>query len=122
MAIFKVEEFYPDYRKKLFGGDDIKNLDVYDSGTNNKIGTVQDALVDEKGRFNYLAIYLGFWGFDKKVLLPINTCLVDYNDRRVYVDNLSKQKVKYLPDFQSNLQVDEEYEEQVKLLYQSPYW
>ncbi|MCL1464919.1 hypothetical protein [Argonema galeatum] len=49
MAIFKLEEFYPDYRKKLFGGDDITNLDVYASRTDKKISPKQDALVDEKG-------------------------------------------------------------------------
>lgn len=117
---FQVEEFYPDYRKKLFGGDDIKGLGVCASGSDNKIGIVQDAIVDDKGRFNYLVIDLSFWGFGKRILLPLNSCLVDYNDRRVYVDGLSKEKVKYLPDFYSTEQVDEEYEEQVNLVYQMP--
>lgn len=32
----------------------IKEMDVYSQGTNEKIGTVRDILVDDQGRFIYL--------------------------------------------------------------------
>ncbi|MFB2919529.1 PRC-barrel domain-containing protein [Aerosakkonema funiforme] len=120
MAFLRIDEFYPNYRKKLFGGDDIKGLAVYASGTDSEIGIVLDALVDWDGRFQYLVIDTSRWGFTKKVLLPINSCLVDYEKRRVYADGINKQKVQYLPTYYSTAQVDEDYEQQVRLIYEMP--
>jgi uncharacterized protein YrrD len=67
MTLYKIEEFYPNYREELFDGDDIKGLDVYAGKTREKIGSIETALVDEEGRFRYFVIDTGFWIFGKKV-------------------------------------------------------
>ena len=72
MALYKIEEFYPNYREELFDGDDIKGLDVYAGKTRDKIGSIETALVDEEGRFRYFVIDTGFWIFGKKIEFESN--------------------------------------------------
>ncbi|MFS8117699.1 MAG: PRC-barrel domain-containing protein, partial [Microcoleus sp.] len=69
MALQRIEEFYPNYQEEIFAGDDIKGFDVFAGDSDEKVGTVYDALVDETGRFRYLVIDTGIWIFGKKVLL-----------------------------------------------------
>lgn len=59
MALYKIEEFAPDYRDS-FDGKDIKGHGVYTEG-DEKVGTVSDILVDEEGRLRYFVVDLGFW-------------------------------------------------------------
>ena len=68
MALHKIKDFDPDYRDH-FDGQDVKDLDLY-SG-DERIGSVNDVLVDEEGHFRYLIISTGAWIFGKKVMLPI---------------------------------------------------
>ena len=70
MTLYRLEEFDPNYRQTL-DSQDIKGLGVYREGTDEKIGTVNDVLVDDEGHFRYLVIDLGFRIFGKKVLLPL---------------------------------------------------
>jgi uncharacterized protein (TIGR02271 family) len=114
MPLFKIKDFDPNYRDHMEGGD-IKNLDLY-SGTD-KVGSVDDVLVDEEGRFRYLVISTGAWIFGKKVLLPVGRARVDYNDRRVYADGLSKEQVENLPELSDDMKLDYDYEEQVRGVY-----
>jgi uncharacterized protein (TIGR02271 family) len=114
MALYRVKDFDPDYRNH-FDGDDVKDLDLY-SGTD-KIGSVNDVLVDEEGHFRYLIINTGAWIFGKKVMLPIGRARIDYNARRVYADGLTKQQVEQLPEFTDDLKIDHAHEEQVRDVY-----
>lgn len=116
MALVKLEDFYPNYRETL-GDEDVKGLDVYTQG-DDKVGSVDDVLIDERdGRFRYLVVDTGFWVFGKKVLLPIGLARIEYGDRRVYVDGLSKEQVENLPEFNGDLKIDQDYEEQVRGVY-----
>jgi uncharacterized protein (TIGR02271 family) len=115
MALYKIHDVDPNYRDH-FDGNDIKGLDVYASGDNDKIGKVDDVLVDEQGQFRYLIIDTGFWVFGKKVMLPIGLSRIDYNDKRVYA-NLTKEQAESLPEFSNNLKLDRQYEEQVRNVY-----
>lgn len=116
MALYKIKDFDPNYRDH-FNGDDIKNLDLY-SG-NDRIGSVDDVLVDEEGRFRYLVINTGAWIFGKRVLLPIGRARIDYNARRVYADALTKDQVEQLPTYSDDMlrDYDYDYEEQVRGVY-----
>lgn len=114
MALYKIKDFDPNYRDH-FDGDDVKGLDLY-SGSE-KIGSVDDVLVDEEGRFRYLVINTGAWIFGKKVLLPVGQARIDYNDRRVYADNLTKDQVEQLPEFNQDMATDYDYEERVRGVY-----
>lgn len=117
MALHKIKDFDPDYRNH-FDGDDVKDLDLY-SG-DEKIGSVNDVLVDEDGQFRYLIINTGAWIFGKKVMLPIGRARIDYNARRAYADGLTKQQVEALPEFTDDLKVDYDQEERVRDVYRSP--
>ncbi|MCY7273980.1 MAG: DUF2382 domain-containing protein [Phormidesmis sp. CAN_BIN44] len=114
MALHKIKDFDPDYRSH-FDGDDVIGLDLY--AGNDKIGSVDDVLVDDEGQFRYLVINTGVWILGKKVLLPIGGARIDYVDRRVYAKNLSKAQVENLPEFTQDTTIDYDHEEQVRGVY-----
>ena len=116
MALVKLADAYPNYKQEIFGGDDIKGYEVY-SATDEKVGGIYDALVDETGRFRYLVIDTGFWVFGKKVLVPIGRVRMDYDRRRVYITGLTKDQVERLPEYNDNMTVDYDYEERVRGIY-----
>lgn len=115
MPLYKLEDFDPNYRD-TFAGDDIKALDLYTEG-GEKIGSVADALVDPEGRFRYLVISTGIASLGKKILLPIGLSRIDYNEKRVYANGLSKAQVERLPEYKDSITVDYDYEEQVRNVY-----
>ncbi|BAY32850.1 PRC-barrel domain-containing protein AvaK [Nostoc carneum NIES-2107] len=119
MALYKLEDFDPNYRD-TFQGDDIKGLGVYAEGTDDKIGSVSDVLVDDEGHFRYLVVDLGFWIFGKKVLLPIGRARIDYNVDRVYAIGMTRQQADDLPEFNERSGVDYDYEERVRGVYRRP--
>lgn len=121
MALYKIEDYNPNYRQEAFDGGDVKGLDVYAGRTNEKIGTIHDVLVDETGRFRYLVIDTGFWIFGKKVLLPVGRCRVDAGAKRVYAMGLAtKEQAESLPEYDDTMTVDYDYEERVRGVYRSP--
>ena len=119
MALYKLADFDADY-KDSFQGNDIKGLGVYVEGSDEKIGSVSDALVDEEGHFRYLIVDLGFWIFGKKVLLPVGRSRIDYNADRVYAVGMSREQADQLPEFSENLAIDHAYEEKVRGVYRNP--
>ncbi|GAA6620029.1 DUF2382 domain-containing protein [Scytonema sp. NUACC26] len=119
MPLYKVSDFDPDY-KDTFGGDDIKGMGVYEEGSDQKIGTVSDVLVDDEGRFRYFVVDLGFWIFGKKVLLPIGRARIDYNTTRVYAVGMTREQADNLPEFNERDTVDYDYEERVRNVYRNP--
>ncbi|MDZ8024503.1 MAG: DUF2382 domain-containing protein [Nostoc sp. SerVER01] len=119
MVLYKLEDFEPNYRDS-FEGHDIKGLGVYTQGTDEKIGTVNDVLVDEDGHIRYLVVDLGFWIFGKKVLLPIGRARIDYNTDRVYTIGLTREQAEDLPEFNERLALDYDYEERVRGVYRQP--
>jgi uncharacterized protein (TIGR02271 family) len=119
MVLYKLEDFDPQYRDS-FEGNDIIGLGVYTERTDEKIGTVHDALVDDEGHFRYLVVDLGFWIFGKKVLLPIGRTRIDYNSDRVYAIGLTREQAENLPEFNERLATDYDYEERVRGVYRSP--
>ncbi len=121
MTLYKIEDFYPNYREELFDGDDIKGLDVHAGRTDEKIGTIDSALVDESGRLRYFVIDTGFWIFGKKVLLPVGYCQIDDRARRIYATGiLNKRQVEELPEYSDSTKVNRKYEEQVREVYRTP--
>lgn len=116
MPLHKVREFYPDYREQ-FGDHDILGYSLYAGAE--KVGAVDDLLVDDEGRFRYLLVNTGAWIFGKKVLLPIGQARIDYSDRKVYADGLTRDQVENLPEYDSNATdaYDYDYEEKVRGVY-----
>ncbi|MBN3958220.1 DUF2382 domain-containing protein [Nostoc sp. NMS8] len=118
MPIHKLEHFDPNYRE-TFGGDDIKALALYTEG-GDKVGSVADVLVDDDGHFRYLIIDISLGLVSKKILLPIGLTRINYQERRVYVDGLSKQQIDNLPDHKEDALVNSDYEENVRSVFRSP--
>lgn len=115
MPLHKLADFDPNY-KESFNGEDVKALDLYTQG-GQKVGKVADVLVDDEGRFRYLVIDTGVETVGKQILLPIGLSRIDYNQRRVYVDGLSREQVERLPEYNDRLAVDYDYEEKVRNVY-----
>ena len=118
MPIHKLEHFDPHYRETL-GGDDIRALDLYTEG-GERVGSVADVLVDDDGHFRYLIIDIILDSVSKKILLPIGLSRINYTERRVYVDGLSRQQIERLPDHKEYAIVDNDYEEKVRSVFRSP--
>ncbi len=118
MALHKIKDFYPDYREQ-FGDHDILSYSLYAGGNQDKVGSIDDLLVDDEGRFRYLVINTGAWIFGKKVLLPIGQTRIDYSQKRVYADSLSQSQVENLPEYDANAVLDQDYEERVRGVYRS---
>lgn len=104
MALLKIKDFDPKYRE-VFGGYDIKGLDVHSDGNNEKIGEVHDLLVDEQGYFRYFIVDLGFWAFGKKVLLPVERSQADSEGKHLYAIGFTRDQIENLPEFSENLKV-----------------
>ncbi|ARV59854.1 photosystem reaction center subunit H [Nostocales cyanobacterium HT-58-2] len=119
MALHKIADFDPNYRD-TFQGEDVKGMGVYAEGTNEKIGTVSDVLVDDEGRFRYLIVDLGFWIFGKKVLLPVGRARIDYNTGRVYAIGMTREQAENLPEYDERQTLDYDYEERVRGVYRTP--
>lgn len=118
MALYKVADFDPDYRD-VFQGQDIKDMSVYAESSDDKVGTVNDILVDEEGRFRYLVIDLGFWIFGKKVLMPVGRSRIDYNANHIYALGMTKEQAENLPEYDENQVLDYDYEERVRGIYRT---
>ncbi len=67
-------------------------------------------------KWNYVVVEIGFWIFGKKVLLPIGRAQHDHNARRVCV-SLTRAQAEALPEYNENMAVDYEHEEQVRGVY-----
>jgi uncharacterized protein (TIGR02271 family) len=117
MALHKLQDFDPNYRNHS-NDDDVKGLDLY--AADEKIGSVHDVLIDDQGKFRYLVINTGMWVVGKKVLLPIGRARIDYMNKRVYADNLTKGQIEALPEFTDDMTIDYDHEEEVRGIYRSP--
>lgn len=117
MALIKLKDISPDRRDHDNDSISFDSFSVYTS-PDDKVGSVKDVLVDEQeGLFRYLIVDTGPWVFGKTVLLPIGLARFDYDDKRVYVDGLTKDQVEHLPEFSDDLKIDQDYEERVRGIY-----
>jgi uncharacterized protein (TIGR02271 family) len=114
MALHKIRDFEPNYLD-YFDGQNILSFDLY--SRDEKVGSVDDMLVDEEGHIRYLVINTGVWIFGKKVLLPIGQARILYSDRRVYADSLMREQVEALPEYNEDAVLDRSYEDQVQRGY-----
>lgn len=114
MALHRIKDFDPDYQMH-FDDHDFRGLDLY--AGSDKIGSVDDVLVDDEGQLRYLVINTGVWILGKKVLFPIGRARIDYERDRVYADNLTKAQVEALPEFTNDVIVDYQHEEKVRGVY-----
>ncbi len=117
MSLHKIKDFDPDYETH-FGDRDVKGYALH--AGNEKVGSVDDILVDDAGKIRYLIVNTGVWILGKKVLLPIGRTRINFGDRRVDVDSLTREQVESLPTYDGAMPVDFEHEEQVRGVYRRP--
>ena len=113
MPLHKIKDFDPDYRSH-FEDQDITSYDLYVDAE--KVGSVEDLLVDDTGKIRYMIVNTGAWIFGKKVLLPIGRAKIDYKAHRIAVSGLTRAQVEALPQYDGS-DVDYEHEEQVRGVY-----
>ena len=116
MPLLKINDFDPNYQES-FDGNDIKGMDVYTEGGDEKIGSVNDVLVDDEGHFRYFVVDLGLWILGKKVLMPVGRSRIDHQANRVYAVGMTKQQAEDLPEFDDRTGVEQDYEERVRGVY-----
>lgn len=116
--LHKVSDFDANYQQ-TFEGNDIKGMGVYAQGTEERIGTVGDILVDEQGQFRYFIVDLGFWIFGKRVLLPVGRAQVDSKANRVYAVGMTRDQAEALPEYREDRALDYDYEENVRGVYRT---
>ena len=114
MPLHKIKDFDPDYRTH-FEDQDIDGYDLYAGA--DRVGSVDDLLVDDTGKIRYLIINTGVWILGKKVLLPIGRANIDFSGRRVMVNGLNREQVESLPEYDGSMPVDYEHEERVRNVY-----
>ena len=74
-------------------------------------------MVDDAGNIRYLTINTGALVAGKNVLLPIGRAKIDFSSRRVDVSGLTRNQIEALPQYNGNMPVDYEHEEQVRGVY-----
>ncbi len=114
MALYRINDFDPDYRRRL-GTQAIMGYQLCTDDRN--LGSVDDLLVDASGQYRYLVIHPGGWLFGKQVLLPIGQAWIDTSTRQVFVSNLTREQVKALPAFTDTTIIDADYEARVSNVY-----
>lgn len=116
MSLHKIKDFETEYSQSSEDSD-IIGYSLYSN--TEKIGSVDDILVDDDGQFRYFVINTGVWVFGKKVLLPIGRARIDFTERRVYADTLTKEQVEMLPEYDKDMTVGFDQEEAVRKVYRS---
>ncbi len=114
MPLHRIKDFDADYRRH-FDNQDILGFDLY-SGKE-KVGSIDDLLVDDQGKFRYLVINTGAWIFGKKIMLPMGLAHIDFQNRRVQTDGLTRSQVENLPEYKDNMVVDYDQEERLRGVY-----
>ncbi|MDV3000164.1 MAG: hypothetical protein N5P05_001770 [Chroococcopsis gigantea SAG 12.99] len=114
MALYKIKDFVSEYDRN-FADDDIIGYELYSN--TEKIGKVDNILVDDEGHFRYLVANTGILGLGKSILLPVGYARIDYDQHRVYADHLSKEQVEALPKYDDGMTVDFHHEESVRKVY-----
>lgn len=114
MPLYRIKDFDPNYRDH-FEGQDVIGYDLY--AGNDKVGSVDDLLVDDLGKIRYLIVNTGVWILGKKVLMPIGRAQLDFAGKRVMAHGLNRDQVESLPAYDGTMPVDYDHEEQVRSVY-----
>lgn len=88
------------------------------SKVGDKVGRVEDVLVDDRGQSQYLVVDAGNWVVGKKTLVPVEQCIFDESHQRVLVTGLyCKEQLQQSPSYHGHEAVDQVYERQIRAIY-----
>lgn len=115
--IQSIAQFDPNYDRDSIDNDLISRQ-VSIAQTNEEIGTVEDVLVDESGRFRYLVVSAGSWKSHHKFLLPIGRCQTNRGAETILLMDIPhKEALEELPAYHGDRAIDRDYEEEVRNIY-----
>ena len=76
---------------------DVRGWEVRSEADDDKVGTVDDVLLDADGMPHLLDVNLGV--FKKHVLVPLGQAWADASRRVVWVEGVAKQDIERMPDY-----------------------
>ena len=81
-----------------------------------KVGKVEDMLLDASGTLRYLDVDMGF--MKKHVLVPLDHAWADRDDKVVWIETLTKERLHEVPEYALDPEaLDEGYERRLDALY-----
>ena len=117
MSLQSITEFDPNYKQDSLENDLISSP-VFIAQTDEEIGNVNDVLVDESGRLRYLVIGAGPWLSERQFLAPVGRCRAYQEGQAIaFVDVKDKQDLEPIPPYESDSQIDYDYEEEIRNIY-----
>jgi ribosomal 30S subunit maturation factor RimM len=95
---------------------DVRGWPVRAEVGDEKVGKVEDMLLDSDGRLRYLEVDLGL--MKKHVLVPLEFAHADRDDEAVWIDGMSKEQLERVPEYAVEPEsLDEGYERRLTAFY-----
>lgn len=95
---------------------DVRGWTVRTRPDDQKVGKVEDMLLDASGTLRYLDVDMGF--MKKHVLVPLDHAWADRDDKVVWIETLTKERLHEVPEYALDPEaLDEGYERRLDALY-----
>lgn len=95
---------------------DVRGWPVRTRPDNQKVGKVEDMLLDRSGGLRYLDVDMGF--LKKHVLVPLDHAWADRDEQVVWIESLTKEQVREVPEYALDPEaLDESYERRLDAIY-----
>src|SRR5690606_11481762 len=102
------------------GAFDVRGWEDRTLADEEKVGQVDDVLIDEAGKVRYLDIDLGL--FRKHVLLPVGQARIDEKDDVIWVPGMTKEQFREIPAYAHDVgRVTRDYEDRLVAAYTGMY-
>jgi len=95
---------------------DVRGWTVRTEVGDDKVGRVEDMLLDGSGRLRYLDVDLGF--LKKHVLVPLDSAHADRERETVRIEGMSKERMEAVPEYALDPEtLDEDYQRRLDAVY-----
>ena len=95
---------------------DVRGWTVRTRPDDEKVGKVEDMLLDASGALRYLDVNMGF--MKKHVLVPLDHAWADRDDKVVWIETLTKEGLHEVPEYALDPEaLDENYERRLDSIY-----
>lgn len=95
---------------------DVRDWTVRTRPDDEKVGKVEDMLLDRSGGLRYLDVDLGF--LKKHVLVPLDHAWADRDEKVVWIESLTKEALHEVPEYALDPEaLDEAYERRLDAVY-----
>lgn len=102
------------------GTHDLRNYTVTTSDKREKLGTVDDVLVDERGRARYVCVRGE--SDNRHALVPVGSAKTDSSDKRIIVTGMDRSRFGKVPTYNHDPStIDDKYERKLTSTYEEGY-